>query len=108
MCEKRGKAKVSNNSERKLHSGLMCGFRASDFMLTSAGNVVWCCMPLSRMTEIHHTGSPRPLLHSMPMVQSFGHSFRLNTQKQLALDKWNKVIVNRLSVWPLPCSPAQP
>ena len=52
VCVKKEKAGVSENTDGKLYPGPMCGFRASDFILSFAGDVVRCCRPLTRMTEL--------------------------------------------------------
>ena len=48
---KRKKAGVSENTDEKLHSGPMCGFRASNFILSFAGDVVRRCKPLTRVID---------------------------------------------------------
>lgn len=53
MLEKGKKLERPTTANGNLHPGPMCGFRASDFMLTFAGDVVWCCRQLSRVTEFH-------------------------------------------------------
>ena len=65
---KREKAGVSENTDEKLHSGPMCGFRASNFILSFADDVVRRYRPLTRVIDF-------PVEYRNYLTQCLRHKF---------------------------------